>query len=56
MDRQELVNYFIERTDERFDKLEAKIEQLISFRWMLIGASCAVSSIISIIIAIYFGK
>lgn len=40
--------YFIERTDERLERIENKIEQLIGFRWMLIGMASALSAIISL--------
>lgn len=52
------LSYFIERTDLSIDRLEAKIDKLSSFRWMIIGGSLAVSTISSVLIslaAIYFG-
>jgi hypothetical protein len=39
------TEYFIEQTNKKLDKIEHKIDQLISFRIMLIGASLAVSAI-----------
>lgn len=45
--------YFIERTDKRLDDIENKIDQLISFRWMLLGMATAISSIVSIAIAVW---
>ena len=43
-------NYFMEQTNQRFDKIDDKLDQLISFRIMLIGASVAVSTIFSLVI------
>jgi len=45
----DLIEYFIRHTDERFEKLEAKIDSLIAFRFMLIGAAAAVSGIVSVL-------
>lgn len=44
MDEQQ---YFIKRTDERLANIEAKLEQLISFRTLLLGLSAVVSTIVS---------
>jgi tetrahydromethanopterin S-methyltransferase subunit G len=54
MENKELRDYFIKVTHERFEKIErrfdlvdAKLEKLIGWRWMLIGAGVAVSAIVS---------
>lgn len=44
----EKLNYFIDQTNKRLDAIEGKLDQLISFRVMLIGASITVSGLISI--------
>lgn len=46
--------YFIKRTDERLVHIEAKIDQLIGFRWMLLGASAVISSLCGIAVAVFF--
>jgi hypothetical protein len=51
----EKFDYFIETTNDRLKNIESKLDELISFRLMLMGASLAVSSIASIIIAFLFG-
>lgn len=45
----DLINYFIEHTNKRFDKIEEKVDQLISFRLILIGSAMGVSGVISVI-------
>ena len=50
------LDYFIIRTDERLKAIEGKIDQLIGFRFMLIGGSAMVSALISLAVAVYFGK
>jgi len=50
-------NYFVDQTNQRLDKIDEKLEQLISFRIMLIGASMAISTIFSVmtsLIIIFF--
>ncbi len=44
----ELLRYYIEHSDKRFDALDEKIEKLISFRWLLIGASMGISGVVSV--------
>jgi hypothetical protein len=48
--------YFMGETNKRLDGIEDKLDQLITFRMMLIGASVAVSAIVSIGITIVFGR
>jgi hypothetical protein len=63
MDGKETVTaYFMQVTHEKFgdvtkrlDKIDSKLEKLISFRLMLIGGAAAVSAIISAAM-IYLGK
>ena len=50
MSQKDLLDYYIKHADKRFDEIEKKVDKLISFRWMLIGASVSVSGIISIAI------
>jgi tetrahydromethanopterin S-methyltransferase subunit G len=42
-------DYFVEQTNHRLDKIDEKLEQLISFRVMLIGASMAVATLFSVV-------
>jgi len=52
----ELIQYYMQRTDNRLARMEHKIEQLISFRMMLYGMAAAISAIVSVLIAVYFGR
>lgn len=49
MPDRELLDYFIQHTDVRFEKVHEKLDILLKFRWMLIGASMAISGTISIL-------
>lgn len=44
-------SYFMKRTDERLERIEDKLEQLISFRALLLGMSAVISTIVSWAIA-----
>lgn len=44
-------DYFIERTEKDLDEIKRKLDQLWSFRLLLLGASAAISAIFSIIIS-----
>lgn len=48
----DLLDYFIEHTDERFNKLEQKLDELIEFRYQIIGGSAVVAGIISLVMTI----
>lgn len=39
--------YFIEQTNLRLDRIDGKLEQLITFRLVLIGASVGISGLFS---------
>ena len=54
-DRSELVKYYIRHTDHRFgevnaefEKVHAKLDRLIGFRWMLIGGAMGVRGVVSL--------
>ncbi len=49
MPQRDLLEYYIERSDARLDAIEKKIDKLISFRWMLIGAASGVSFVVSLV-------
>lgn len=46
-----LLHYFIEETNKRFDKIDTKLDQLITFRLMLLGGAAVVSTAISFLVA-----
>lgn len=49
MPNKELLDYYIKHTDERFKEIHTKLDTLIGFRWLLIGAAAGVSGLISFI-------
>ena len=60
---EEITRYFMQVTSEKFsevkerlDKIDDKMDQLIGFRWMLIGMATAVSSLTSLLITVYIKK
>jgi hypothetical protein len=51
----QVVDYFMQVTHEKFtsvekklERIDSKIEQLIGFRWMLIGMAAAVSALVQL--------
>lgn len=52
MEKKDLVEYFIARTDKRFDELGAKVDKLTEFKAFLLGSSFAISAITSTIIGL----
>lgn len=52
-EEEKLFTYFVTQTNERLSNIENKLDQLITFRMMLIGASIAISTIVSLIVTIY---
>jgi len=44
------LDYFIERTDERLRRIETKIEQLISFKIMLLGLAATFGAIAGMVV------
>lgn len=52
-------NYFQKRTDERLASIETKIDQLLEFKFKLLGSSAAISAVVSLVVglaAVYFGS
>lgn len=43
-----LLEYYIQHADKRFDSLDKKIDILMAFRWKIMGAVVAISGIISL--------
>jgi len=52
MPSDDLVKFFIENTNKRFDDLEVKVDKLISLRWMLIGAASVMSVVVTVVIEV----
>jgi len=52
----EFLHYFIERTDERFDKLESKLDMLIKFKWQIIGGSVTASVFVACMVQLVLWK
>jgi hypothetical protein len=46
------LDYFIEQTNRKLDKIDHQLEELINFRLILIGSAATVSVIFSVITTI----
>lgn len=43
------LEYFQKRTDERLESIEGKLDKLLEFKFRLMGASAAISAVVSFI-------
>lgn len=50
----ELLKYYMGETNRRLNTIDRKLEQLIGFRWMLMGVSATISTVVGLVIALYF--
>jgi hypothetical protein len=48
----ELVDYFIAETDKKYERLERKVDQLLEFKWKIIGGSVGLSVFITVLFQI----
>jgi len=44
------INYFIDKTDDRLQRIEAKLDEVIKFKWQILGGAAVVSFIVSTIV------
>lgn len=44
----DLVKYFIQRTDKRLEEMNQKLDTLMAFRWKIMGAATSASVLISV--------
>lgn len=56
INRGEGVEYFIKRTDERLQSIEKKVDELLAFKWQIIGGSAVVSALVTLVIEIFIKK
>lgn len=56
MDEQshELVRYFIDETNKKFERLETKVDLLLKFKWEVIGGASAVSFLVAVLVQMFF--
>lgn len=54
MPDKELLEYYIKHSDSRFDKIDMKLDELIAFRWQIIGGSVVMSSLFTLVMNILF--
>jgi hypothetical protein len=46
--REDLVDYFIKHTDQRLLRIENKVDQLLKFKWQIIGGAAVISFVVTI--------
>lgn len=44
----DLLEYYIQRADRRFDDIDKKLDSLVAFKWKIMGSVMAVSGIVSL--------
>lgn len=49
-DDKELLKYYIDQTNQRLDRLDTKVDELLSFKWQIVGGSVVLSVIINFLI------
>lgn len=61
MAEDDLLDYFIQITDERFtrfderlDNIDGKLDDLLAFKWTLLGGAAVVSVVMSFVIDLLF--
>jgi len=47
------INYFIDKTDDRLQRIEAKLDEVIKFKWQILGGTAVLSFVISSLIALF---
>ena len=51
-----LVDYFIKETNKRFEKLEKKIEQSLTYNLLFIGGIVVLNAVVAFGITIFYGR
>lgn len=49
-----LLQYFIEQTNDRLNRIDQKLEELLTFKWKIIGGSVILSLFLSLAVNLYF--
>lgn len=42
--------------DKRLDRLEDKVDAILAFKWRIIGGSTVVAALVSLMVAILYGR
>lgn len=50
MSHDELRDYFIEHTNKRLESIDEKLDQLIKFKWQIIGGAGILSLVVTLCI------
>ncbi len=50
--KHDYYDYFVDQTNKRLDKIDAKLDKLLAFKWQIIGGSLAFSLAGSILISV----
>lgn len=49
----EKINYFIDKTDDRLQRIESKLDDVIKFKWQILGGAAVVSFIVSTLVILF---
>lgn len=49
-DDEKWMQWYREHTDQRFDKLEEKMDSLIKFKWQIMGGFGVIGVIVSVVV------
>ncbi len=53
MNDERLIEYFIQQTNERLERIELKMDKVLQFKWQVLGVATAVSAIIGFVVQAY---
>jgi hypothetical protein len=56
MSQEKLVEYFIEQTNDRLERMEDKMDKLLAFKWQIIGGSVAISALVGLVGQVFMSK
>jgi hypothetical protein len=56
MSQEKLIEYFIQQTDIRLERMESKVDKLLQFKWQIIGGSVAVSTVVGMAVQLFLSK
>lgn len=50
----ELMDYFIKKTDQRFDVIEKKLDEILRFKWRIAGALAVICFLVTVSFQVFF--
>lgn len=50
----EFLDYYTKSTDERLDRIESKIDDILKFKWQVLGGSAILGIITSLLVTVSY--